>query len=136
MRNGFSFIEVLVSIVILATLGSALLKFNSFNKRAMEKNILSQENIFLSSSVLYIKDIDKKITTDKEEELYDLISFEKLSDKDRKFLKSITVSISVDTEDKVFLLNDGKENKYIEYGNIRIKQNENKLSYLWLKDSK
>ncbi len=43
MRNAFSFVEVLVSIAILSFMGLALIKFNAFNRSAMERNIVKQE---------------------------------------------------------------------------------------------
>ena len=131
MIRAFSFIEVLISIVILAFLGTAMIKFNSFNKRAMEKNILKQDNILLSSSLVYNKDIDnnKKIN------LLELTTFTNLHDDDRKFLKSIELSANRDITDKLFLYNDGKKDSYMEYGELKITYKEQTLNYLWMQES-
>jgi len=111
VRSAFSFIEVLVSVMVLAFLGTALIKFNSFNKRAMERNILSQKTILLSSAILSQKKLDNK----KEVDLLSITTFKNLSNKDREFLKSITLSIDKEIEDKMFLASDGKKDLYLEY---------------------
>ena len=132
MRSGFSFIEVLISIMVLAFLGTALIKFNSFNKRAMEHNIHSQEIILLSSSILSQKKLDNK----KEVDLLSMTTFKNLTDKDRKFLKSIKLSIDKKLEDKIFLANDGKEKLYLEYGDLKVKYKDYTQNFLWMGKSK
>ena len=131
MKKAFSFVEVLISVVILAFLGTAMLKFNSFNKRAMEKNILMQDHLMLSSSLIYKKDVDnnKKIT------LLELTSFVNLHDDDRKFLKSIELSATRDISDKLFLYNDGKNDSYMEYGDLKIKYKNQTINYLWMQEA-
>ncbi len=131
MKKAFSFVEVLISVVILAFLGTAMLKFNSFNKRAMEKNILMQDHLMLSSSFIYKKDIDnnKKIN------LLELTSFVNLHDDDRKFLKSIELTAQRDITDKLFLYNDGKDDSYMEYGDLKIKYKKQTINYLWMQEA-
>lgn len=101
MRNGFSFVEVLASIAILSFMGLALLKFNAFNKRAMERNIIKQENTLLTSAVLYEKDIN--INDNKDIELLELVTFNKLHDKDRDFLRSVELNIVKNLEESLML---------------------------------
>ncbi len=128
MRKGFSFVEVLVSIVILAFLGTALIKFNSFNKRAMERAITMQENTLLSSSILFQETIDDG----KEIELFDLTDFNNLDDDYIKFLKSIRLKATLEIEDKIFIGNDGEENQFMEYGDIIVQRGDFKQNYLWI----
>ena len=132
MRSAFSFIEVLVSVMVLAFLGTALIKFNSFNKRAMERNILSQKTILLSSAILSQKKLDNK----KEVDLLSITTFKNLSNKDREFLKSITLSIDKEIEDKMFLASDGKKDLYLEYGNLKVKYKNYTQNFLWMGKSK
>ena len=132
MRSGFSFVEVLISVAILAFLGTALIKFNAFNKRAMEKNIVMQENILLSSALLF----ESEIENNKEIDLFTLIPFINLDDDDMKFLKSVKFQATKETEDKFFLGNTGEEDLYMEYGNLEIKYKEYKQSYLWVQKEK
>ena len=128
MRKGFSFVEVLISIAILSFLGLALIKFNSFNKRAMEYNILKQEAVLLSSVMLY----ESKIDNDKEVELLSLIKFKNLNDEDKKFLRSIILSRNEQEVDKLFLANDGEENLYIIYNDLDIKYKDYTQRYLYI----
>jgi len=132
VRSAFSFIEVLVSVMVLAFLGTALIKFNSFNKRAMERNILSQKTILLSSAILSQKKLDNK----KEVDLLSITTFKNLSNKDREFLKSITLSIDKEIEDKMFLASDGKKDLYLEYGNLKVKYKNYTQNFLWMGKSK
>ena len=132
MRKAFSFVEVLISVAILAFLGTALIKFNSFNKRTMERNILSQENILLSSSLIF----EKEVENNKEIELFDLTSFTNLTDEDRNFLESIVLIADREIEDKIFLEDDGEENLYLEYGDLHVKYKENTQTFLWMQKSK
>ena len=128
MRKAFSFIEVLVSIAILSFMGVALIKFNSFNKRSMEKSIITQESVLISSSMLF----ERKIDNNKEVELFDLVKFKSLDDEDRKFLKSIKLKQDREIEDKLFLGSTEKENLYVEYGGLNIEYKGHKQNYLWL----
>ena len=136
MRNGFSFVEVLVSVAILSLLGSALLKFNSFNKRMMEKTLISQKNILLYSSVLYMKDLDKKGALGKTMTLMDVVSFNNISDNDRKFLKSHSFDISVKKQEKVFLFASQDGDSYIDNSLVDIQKDGNTIQYLSLKRPK
>jgi len=132
VRGAFSYIEVLIAVAILAFLGVALLKFNSFNARAMERNIHSQENLLLSSGLLF----EKKSIEKKDIRLFDVVKFSKLKDNDRKFLQSIMIHVSSKPDDKIFLGNDGKKNLYLEYGNMRVQYKTFVENYLWLQKAK
>lgn len=132
MKKGFSFIEVLVSVVILSYLGMAILNFNSFNKRVMIDTINKQSLLLVSSPLIYL---NKKIDTSKEYILNDIIEFKNLHDDDRKFLKTIKVKGEKIYTDKLFLYNDGKQDKYIEYGNLNIKYKDDiSLSFMFLSE--
>ncbi|WP_373035043.1 hypothetical protein [Sulfurimonas sp.] len=132
MRNAFSFIEVLISVMVLAFLGTALIKFNSFNKRAMERNIHSQEIILLSSAILSRENLDNE----KEMDLLSLTEFKNLTNEDREFLKSITLSINKEIEDKIFLADDGNEKLYLEYGDLKVKYKDYTQNFLWMGKAK
>ncbi|MDA3909705.1 MAG: hypothetical protein PF437_11520 [Sulfurimonas sp.] len=132
MRNAFSFVEVLVSVMVLAFLGTALIKFNSFNKRSMERNILSQELILLSSPILS----QKKLDNEKEIDLLSITAFKNLTNEDRDFLQSIKLSIDKEIEDKIFLADDGKEKLYLEYGDLKVKYKDYTQNFLWMGKSK
>ncbi len=132
MREAFSFIEVIISVVILAFLGTAMLNFNSFNKRAMEKNIMMQDSILLTSSLIFVDKIDN----DKEVSLLELTSFKKLNDEDKKFLNSIEMSLEKEVIDKQFLYNDGNNSIYMDYGDLSIKYNDYTINYLWMQRAK
>lgn len=132
MRSAFSYVEVLISVAILAFLGTALIKFNAFNKRAMEKNIRSQEILLLSSGFLF----EKKTEGKKDMILFDLVKFTKLEDDDKKFLESVTMKVSSKPEDTIFLGSDGKEDLYLEYGNLKIEYKDFTQNYLWLQKAK
>ena len=130
MKGAFSFIEVIVSVVILSYLGVAILNFNSFNKNAMYNNIEKQSGLLIATPLLYN---DKKMDKNKEYSLNDLVTFKNLSDDDRRFLKNIKLQSNKKIEDKVFLYNDGKKDFFLEYGNIAIKYKDNKpLNFMFV----
>lgn len=118
--------------MVLAFLGTALIKFNSFNKRSMERNIFSQEIILLSSPILS----QKKLDNEKEVDLLSITAFKNLTNEDREFLKSITLSINKEIEDKIFLADDGNEKLYLEYGDLKVKYNNFTQNFLWMEKSK
>jgi len=132
MKKAFSFIEVLISIMVLAFLGTALIKFNSFNKRAMEHTIHTQEILLLSSAIVSQKKLDnnKKVT------LFSITKFTNLTDEDRKFLKSIKLSIDKQTEEKLFLGDDGDKKLYLEYGDLKVSYKNYRQNYLWMEKAK
>jgi hypothetical protein len=118
--------------MVLAFLGTALIKFNSFNKRSMERNILSQELILLSSPILS----QKKLDNEKEIDLLSITAFKNLTNEDRDFLQSIKLSIDKEIEDKIFLADDGKEKLYLEYGDLKVKYKDYTQNFLWMGKSK
>ena len=132
MRNGFSFVEVLVSVAILSFMGLTLIKFNSFNKRAMERNIIKQENILLSSAMLF----EKETQNNKKIKLFDITSFTKLHDDDRKFLKSIELDAIKTLDDKLILGSTDEEELNIEYGSLKIRYKDYTQNYLWAQKEK
>ena len=122
MKSAFSFIEVIISVVILSYLGVAILNFNSFNKKAMFKNIKKQNTLLLTSPILTLKD---KIDNAKVYKLNNLVTFKNLSDEDRNFLKGIEIKAKKRLKDKLFLYNDGKKDFFVEYGSFSISYKEN-----------
>ncbi len=115
MKSAFSFVEVIISVVILSFVGMALLNFNSFNKTAMFNNINMQDTLLISTPFMFQEgSIDKT----KDYKLSDMISFKDLSDDDNKFLKSITFKAKKNIDEKLFLYNDGKKDYFIEYGTM------------------
>ena len=131
MKKAFSFIEVIISAVILSFMGVAILNFNSFNKRAMEDNLNKQNTLLLSSAFLYI---DKEIDNDKIYKLFDLVTFNNLNDDDNKFLKSIELKGKQNLNEKIFLYTDGKDDFYIDYGSTQIQyKNYKSLPFVYLK---
>lgn len=129
MKKGFSFIEVLISVVILSFMGVAILNFNSFNKEAMRQYLKKQQLLLLSSPMLY----NGKHKNDKTYKLFDLVKFINLSDDDSKFLKSIELKGEKNFEEKVFLYNDGVKDYNIERHTLSIEYNGEKfLPYLML----
>ncbi|RLA84580.1 MAG: hypothetical protein DRG78_01090 [Epsilonproteobacteria bacterium] len=122
MKKAFSFVEVIISVVILSYLGMAILKFNSFNKKAMYNYIGKQNTLLVSSPFLHI---GKNIDNDKSYRLYDLVTFEKLSDEDRSFLKDIELKGNRVSREKIYLYNDGKKDYFLEYGDVTIKYKQN-----------
>jgi len=136
MRKAFSFVEVLISVVVLAMLGMTILRFNSFNKRAMERNLIFNKNILLSSPLIYLPKIDTYKDQDKLYSLADYTHFAKLNDNDRKFLESIKFKIVSKKEDKVYLYSDTGGDHFIDYGNLYLNYDGAKSNFLWIKRSK
>jgi len=133
VKKGFSFIEVLISVVILSFMGVAILNFNSFNKEAMRQYLKKQQLLLLSSPMLY----NEKYDNDKNYKLFDLVKFINLSDEDSKFLKSIELKGEKNFVEKVFLYNDGKKDYYIERHTLSIEYNGEKfIPYLLLQKVK
>lgn len=120
MKPAFSFIEVIISVAILSYLGTAILNFNSFNKKAMFNNIKKQNTLLVSSPLLY-----KDIENNKNYTLFDLVSFKNLSDSDNRFLKSIKLNAKVKSMEKLFLYNDGKKDYFMEYSDVKINYKQN-----------
>jgi prepilin-type N-terminal cleavage/methylation domain-containing protein len=135
MRNGFSFVEVLISVVILSMVGMALLKFNAFNKHIMQKSIRSFENNLINSPLLYIKNLDN-YSVSEDFNLYDITAFSNLNDADRKFLKNTHFTLTVTEGEKIFLFNDQKQSRYLQAYNLYIQYKESKTNYLLIKEGK
>lgn len=128
MRKAFSFAEVLISIAVLAFLGVALIKFNAFNKRVMERNILSERHLLLSSNILYAKEIDNE----REVELIEFSSLKTLHDDDREFLRDIKIKVNKEEGDKIFLGSTGENDLFIEYGDLDITLDGYTQKFLWM----
>jgi len=122
MKPAFSFIEVIVSVIILSYLGTAILNFNSFNKNAMRVNIQKQNTLLVANSMLHI---GEDFEDNKEYKLDDLLTFKNLSDEDKSYLKSVVIKGQKDLKEKLFLYNDGKKDYYLEFANIRINYKNN-----------
>lgn len=134
MKSAFSFIEVIISVVILSYLGVALLNFNSFNKSAMEQNIGKQNTLFVSTPLLYTS---KEIKNDKKNSIYDFVSFKNLTDEDSLFLKSIEVKREKSLEDKLFLYTDGKKDHYLHYANTKVTyKNYKNINFILIENEK
>ncbi len=130
MKKAFSFVEVIISVVILSFMGMAILNFNSFNKKAMQFHLEKQDNLLISSALLHYDKIDEKGKT---YTLFDLVTFNNLDDDDRTFLNNIEITTTKVLEERMFLYTDGKKEYYINYGNINIKYNNTRpLSYIYL----
>ena len=115
LKSAFSFVEVIISVVILSFVGMALLNFNSFNKTAMFNNINLQDTLLISTPFMFHEgDVDRS----KNYKLSDMVSFKNLSDDDNRFLKSITLKAKKQIDEKLFLYNDGKKDYFIEYGTM------------------
>jgi len=133
VKKGFSFIEVLISVVILSFMGVAIVNFNNFNKEAMRLYLQKQQLLLLSSAMLY----NEKLENDKTYQLSDIVKFVNLSDEDNKLLKSIELKGEKNFQEKVFLYNDGQKDYYIEMHTLSLEyKGEKFIPYLVLQKVK
>jgi len=130
MKPAFSFVEVIISVFILSYLGVAILKFNSFNKNGMRYNIEKQSKLMIYTALLYTNDA---VEDNKLYRLNDLVTFNNLTDEDSRFLKNIQLKSTKDNVESFFLYNDGKEDFFIDSGDLSIKYNDNRnLNFIYV----
>jgi len=97
MRSGFSFIEVIVSVILVSIGILALLKFDAFGKRELEKTLDFHQDILLVSGAHFLDSPNKEL------KLSDIYKFERLRDDERKILDSHTISIETMDEEHIDL---------------------------------
>jgi len=133
MRNAFGFVEVLVSVVILATLGMALLKFNAFNKYTIQKNMLFLESSMLETPLLYQENL-LNFTTPTKQTLLDITAFENIDDATRKFLQEQTFDIMTQEQERIYLMDDTSQARYLLSYSIQTLYKELKKEYFLLQE--
>lgn len=105
MRSrGFTLLEVLFSILLLFTMGMALLKFDGWIKQEMERSREKARLLYSATPLLYanIQSLKKKRTT-----LYDATRFMKLRDDEIFWLKNLDAEVAVGKERRNTLFESG-----------------------------
>ena len=103
-KKAFTFIEVLVSVILLFIGLLALLKFDGFIKKDIEKSIKKHKVLMLSSAFNYSEDT-------RDSSLDKIFSFSNLRDDERELLKNTKVEIKrLKNED--FLIYDTGDKEY------------------------
>lgn len=114
-RGGFTFIEILISVLIITIASTAIFKFNMFIKNKTEKELLLKETMALSSPFFTTVKLDKT----REYSVFDFVVFGNLSDEERKVLKDTKIKISYEEKPTIELYNEGdvdvRLNHYFQY---------------------
>lgn len=97
MRRGFSFIEVIVSVVLVSIGILALLKFDAFGKRELEKTLSLHHDLLLVNGAHFLDSPSRELR------LSDIYKFKRLRDDEKRLLESINVTIETLEEDHIDL---------------------------------
>jgi hypothetical protein len=119
-KSGFTFIEVLVSILLIFVFGSAVINLDAFIKDDIQKNTTKHALILSSSALLHSRKLDNKTNY----RLYDFITFDQLDDDNMNFLKEFELSVDNIEHDPVKLYEEGDFTFTIEYYEQVIKKGD------------
>lgn len=117
-KKAFSFVEVLVAVVLLFIALMALLKFDAFVKSDIEKSIERQKVLMISSGINH-SDEEGKI------KLEQMFKFVKLREDEKRFLKDIEIEAKVLDEDNHLIYSDSNNLYEIDSQKIRYEYDKN-----------
>ncbi|WP_456323377.1 hypothetical protein [Hydrogenimonas sp.] len=123
----FTLLEVLISIMLLFTMGLALLKFDSWTKREIKRYSGKAILLYRSTPLLYanLHRIEKRDIT-----LYDTTRFAKLRDDEIFWLKNLEAKAALGKEEKKTLFQSGDLDLTYKLFPVRIQQNGDWVNFL------
>ena len=127
MRSrGFTLLEVLFSILLLFTMGMALLKFDGWIKREMERGREKARLLYSATPLLYanILSLKKKRTT-----LYDATRFMKLRDDEIFWLKNLDAEVAVGKERRNTLFESGDLSLTYRTFPLKLRRGDTSISF-------
>jgi|GEM_PF-1243925 hypothetical protein len=127
--KAFTLLEVLISIMLLFTMGLALLKFDGWIKGEMERYRGKAFLLYRATPLLYanLHRIEKRDTT-----LYDTTRFTKLRDDEIFRLKNLKAKAILGKEEKKTLFQSGDLDLTYRLFPVRIEQDESSVNFLRL----
>ncbi len=126
-RPAFTLLEVLLSIVILFTMGLALLKFDGWIKKDLFRYRQKAVLLYQTTPLLYasIQRISRKNVT-----LYDTVRFSKLRDDELFWLKSLKGKVTVGEEQKKTLFQSGELDLTYRYYPVRLQRGDTAIPFI------
>jgi len=126
-RNAFTLLEVLLSVMILFSMGLALLKFDSWIKHEVERYRGKATLLYQTTPLLYgnLRQITKQGMT-----LYDTTYFQKLRDDEIFWLKGHHARITLGKEEKKTLFQSGDLDLTYKLFPLKINQEEHTVNFL------
>ncbi len=126
-RNAFTLLEVLLSVMILFSMGLALLKFDSWIKDEVERYRGKATLLYQTTPLLYanLRRIAKQGVT-----LYDTTHFQKLRDDEIFWLKGHHARITLGKEEKKTLFQSGELDLTYKLFPLKVKQKEHTVNFL------
>ncbi len=126
-RTGFTLLEVLLSVLILFTMGIALLKFDGWIKEDLAKYREKAVLLYQTTPLLYsnIRRLKRKQVT-----IYDTIHFSKLRDDEVFWLKKLKGKVEVGKEQKKTLFESGELDLTYRYYPVRLEHGEVGVSFI------
>ncbi|WP_456451266.1 hypothetical protein [Hydrogenimonas sp.] len=125
--NAFTLLEVLLSVVILFTMGLALLKLDGWIKHDVTRYRDKAVLLFQETPLLYapIRRIQKR-----EVSVYDTLSFTKLRDDEIFWLKGLEGKVTVGKEEKKTLFQSGELDLTYRYYPVRLQRGETSVGFI------
>lgn len=121
-KSGFSFIEILVSVILLFIGLLALLKFDSFVKHDIEKNV-NKHKILMLSSGYNLSSIEGTKSLDT------LFKFPSLRDDEKKFLKETEIVVKKLHSDDFIVYSGGDFHYELEIQTMKYSNNDNEIIF-------
>ncbi|WP_201353989.1 type IV pilus modification PilV family protein [Hydrogenimonas urashimensis] len=128
--RGFTLLEVLLSILILFTMGLALLKFDGWIKEDLYRYRQKAVLLYQTTPLLYasIQRIRRKNVS-----VFDTARFTKLRDDELFWLRSLKGRVTVGKEEKKTLFQSGELDLTYRYYPLRLEQGETSVSFIRIK---
>lgn len=129
-HKGFTLLEVLLSIVLLFTMGLALLKFDGWIKEDLSRYRKKATLLYQTTTLLYasIQRISHRNIS-----VYNTAQFRKLRDDEIFWLKNVKGRVSVGKEERKTLFQSGDLDLTYRYYPVFLEQGDTRLSFIRIK---
>jgi hypothetical protein len=127
VKRAFTLLEVLLSILILFTMGLALLKFDGWIREELFRYRKKAVLLYQTTPLLYanIRRISRKNVT-----VYDTLYFSKLRDDELFWLKRLKGEVDVGEEQKKTLFQSGDLDLTYRYYPVRLQQDDTRVNFI------
>ena len=127
MKRAFTLLEVLLSILILFTMGLALLKFDGWIREELFRYRKKAVLLYQTTPLLYanIRRVSRKNVT-----VYDTLYFSKLRDDELFWLKRLKGEVVVGEEQKKTLFQSGDLDLTYRYYPVRLQQDDTRVNFI------
>jgi hypothetical protein len=127
VKRAFTLLEVLLSILILFTMGLALLKFDGWIREELFRYRKKAVLLYQTTPLLYanIRRISRKNVT-----VYDTLHFSKLRDDELFWLKRLKGEVDVGEEQKKTLFQSGDLDLTYRYYPVWLQQDDTRVNFI------